>query len=259
MTAISRALETLKAGLGEVRSTLDSRTAQADGIAAVAPIVMPVLQKYAHERAQFQAALQSRRTSMDSLYRGLFVGSVSSFEGFTKMFISALVQIKSADADKFSDLPEKFRQQYVVRVSQVLSNINHGSVRGIPYNFSALQRNAGICFADTGRPQLDGDVFTILMGNPTWDRLKDLLESLGIEHPFNQSFGSNASIRSWGKTTWKKNISEVEAKLNALIDKRNLIVHAAQPLSIVEQDIIDACDFFEAFGSGLVDEMPGRI
>lgn len=259
MTALSRALETLKAGLGEVRSTLASRTAQAEGIAAVAPIVMPLLAEHAHERAKFKAALESRRVALDSFYRGLFVTSVSSFEGFVKMFIPALVQIKSADASKFSDLPDSFRQQYVVRVSQVLSNVGSGSVKGIPYNFSALQRNVGICFTDVARPPLDGDVFTILMGNPTWDRLKGLLESLGIPNPFDQRFGSNASIRGWGKTAWKKNISEAEAKLDALMDQRNMIVHAAQPMTIVEQDIIDACDFFEAMASGLVDEIPGRL
>lgn len=259
MTALSRALETLMAGLGEVRSTLASRNAQVDGIAAVAPFVMPVLAGHAHEKAKFEAALQSRRTALDSFYRGLFVTSVSSFEGFVKMLISALVQIKSANANKFSDLPDSFRQQYVVRVSQVLSNLGSGSVKGVPFNFSALQRDVGVCFTDTARPPLDGDVFTILMGNPTWGRLKDLLVSLGIEKPFDQNFGSNASIRGWGKTTWKKNLSEAEAKLDALMDKRNLIVHAAQPMTIVEQDIIDACDFFEAMASGLVDEMPGRI
>jgi hypothetical protein len=259
MTSLSRALETLKASLGEVRSTLASRTAQVDGIAAVVPIMMPHLAGHAYERTKFQAALQSRRTALDSFHRGLFIVSVSYFEGFVKMSISALVQMKSAGASKFSDLPETFRQQYVIRASQVLANVGSGSVKGIPYNFSALQRNVGICFSDTGRPPLDGDVFTILMGNPTWNRLKALFESLGIADPFDQSFGSNTHIRGWGKAAWKKNLSDAEAKLDALLDRRNLIVHAAQPVTIVEQDIVDACDFFEAVASGLVDEMPGRL
>jgi hypothetical protein len=85
------------------------------------------------------------------------------------------------------------------------------------------------------------------------------LESLGIADPFDQSFGSNGSIRGWGKAAWKKNLSDAEAKLDTLMNQRNLIVHAAQPVTIVEQDIIDACNFFEAMASGLVDEMPGRL
>jgi hypothetical protein len=97
------------------------------------------------------------------------------------------------------------------------------------------------------------------MGNPTWDRLESLLKSLGISNPFDQRFGSNAFIRNWGKAAWKNNLSDAEAKLDILMDQRNLIVHAAQPKSIVEQDIVDACDFFEAMASALVAEMPGRL
>lgn len=43
MTALARALETLKAGQGEVRATMASRTAQVDGVLAVSQIVMPHL------------------------------------------------------------------------------------------------------------------------------------------------------------------------------------------------------------------------
>lgn len=196
---------------------------------------------------------------MDTFYRGLFVASVSSFEGFVKLLISALVQMKSARANKFSELPDHFRQQYVVRASQVMANFGSGSVKGIPYNFNALQRSVAICFSDSAKPTLDGDVFTILMGNPTWDRLSSLLNALGISDPFDQSFGSHPSIKGWGKTTWKRNLSDAESKLDGIIDRRNLIVHAAQPVTIVEQDIVDACDFFEALAAGLVAEMPNRI
>lgn len=196
---------------------------------------------------------------LDSFYRGLFVASVSSFEGFVKLLISALVQIKSAGARKYSDLPMNFQQQYVARVSQVLSHIGSGTVRGIPYNFSALQKSLGVCFSDAGPPQLDGDVFTILMGNPTWERLGSVLQSLGIEGPFDQAFGSSASIRAWASGSWKKNLSDAQAKLNDLIDQRNLIVHASHPVTIVEQDVFDAADFFEAMATALVDEMPARL
>ena len=259
MSATSRALETLNSGLGEIRSTLAARSAQVDGIAAVASIVMPMLKGRAYEREKFEAALQGRRVALDSFYRGLFVASVSSFERFVKMFVSALVQKKSVGASKFSELHPTFQQQYIIRASQVMANVGSGSVKGIPFNFSALQRSVGVCLTDTARPPLEGDVFTILMGNPTWSRLNDVLESLGIADPFNQSFGSNASIRSWGQTSWKRNLSDAEAKLNELMDQRNLIVHAAQPITIVEQDILDACAFFEAMAGGLVNEMPDRL
>lgn len=259
MTALNRALETLQAGLGEVRSTLASRAALVEGVAAVAPLIMHILANHAHEKAKFTAALQSRGSALDSFHRGLFVASVSSFEGFVKMFVSALVQMKSADATKFSDLPSNFRQKYVVRASKVLSYVGSGTVNGIPYNFSGLQASIGICFSNSVKPILDGDVFTLLMGNPTWSRIDDTLQALGIDNPFNQSFGSNSHIRGWGKAGWKNNLSAAEKKLDALMDRRNSIVHAAQPLTIVEQDVIDACDFFEAMARGLAAEMSGRL
>lgn len=259
MTALSRALETLKASLGEVRATLDSRTAQIDGITAVSPIVMPHFGGLPQQRNKFDAALRSRSAPPDSLYRGLFVISVSAFERFVKMLISALVQLKSEVANRFSDLTDSFQRQYVVRAAQVLTNISSGTVKGIPYNFSSLQASVGLCFTNTGKPNLDGDVFTILMGNPTWDRLEDTLKSLGITDPFDQAFGSDAAVRGWGKASWKGNLTEAKSKLNALMDRRNLIVHAARPTSVVEQDIVDACDFFEAIARGLVDEMPRRL
>lgn len=259
MTASERSLETLKGGLDEVRSTLTSRNAQNTGIAAIAPLVMPLLENRHYEKSIFQAALDSRRVSLDSFYRGLFVTSVSVFEVFIKMFASALTQIRSQNANKFSDLPETFRQRYIVHAANVLSHVGSGSVKGIPYNFLALQNSIGLCFSDKIKPTLDGEVYTILMGNPTWERLTNLLKSLGIHDPFDQTFGSNTNIKNWGNATWKKNIAEAEAKLDVLMNKRNLIVHSAKPVSIVEQDIVEACNFFEAMARGLVDVMPTRI
>jgi len=259
MTALTRALDTLKAAQGEVRATIASRNAQLDAITAVSTILMPHLGPYPSEKRKFEAALRARGAAVDSFHRGLFVASVSSFEGFVKMFISALVQLKCSGAAKFSDLPEPFRRIYIVRVSQVLSQMGSGTVKGIPYNFAGLQQTVGACLADAGPPQLEGDVFTILMGNPTWDRLESLLKSLGIKQPFDQAFGSNASVRGWAKTNWRKNLSDAQASLDRLMDQRNLIVHAASPTTIVEQDVTAACDFFEAIGTGLVEEIPGRL
>lgn len=259
MNALDRALETLAANLDEIRLTLRSRAELIEGVAAVAGVLQPLLAALPQERNRFQAALKARRVSSDSLNRGLFLTTISAFEGFVKMMVSALVQRKSAGVDKFSDLPATFRQHYVVRASQVLSNVGSGTVKGIPYNFSSLQSSIGACFMDAGRPSLDGEVFTILMGNPTWSRLTDVLQAIGIANPFDQAFGSSATVRAWAKGSWKSNISEAEKKLNELMAARNSIVHVAQPTTIVEQDVLDACDFFEAIARAFVAEMPGRL
>lgn len=259
MSALERALETLTANLDEIRSTLRSRTDLIDGVAAVATLVQPHLADLPHERNRFKAALTARRVSSDSMNRGLFLTSISAFEAFVKMMVSALVQLKSAGVGKFSELPATFRQHYVVRASQVLSNVGSGTVKGIPYNFSSLQNSIGVCFTNAAKPLLDGEVFTILMGNPTWRRLNEVLEGIGIANPFDQAFGSSAAIRGWAKGTWKGNLTEAEKKLDELMAKRNSIVHVAQPTTIVEQDVIDACEFFEAIARAFVAEMPGRL
>ncbi len=86
------------------------------------------------------------------------------------------------------------------------------------------------------------------------------LESLGIDRPFNQAFGTSESIKIWGgQASWTRILSDAEKRLDALIDRRNMIVHAAQPTAIVEQHIIEACDFFEAMASALIKEMPDRL
>lgn len=259
MSALNRALETLTANLDEIRCTLRSRTDLIDGVAAVAAVVQPHLSDLPHERSRFQAALTARRVSSDSLNRGLFLTSVSAFEGFVKMMVSALVQLKSSEVRKFSELPAAFRQHYVVRASQVLSHAGAGTVKGIPYNFSSLQKTAGACFVDAGRPSLDGEVFTVFMGNPTWSRLEEVFETIGIEKPFNQSFGSSLHVRAWAKGTWKGNLKQLEQKLDDLIATRNSIVHASQPVTIVEQDVIDACHFFETVARAFAADMPGRL
>ena len=106
---------------------------------------------------------------------------------------------------------------------------------------------------------MDGEVFTILMGNPTWGRLTSVLEAIGIAKPFDQAFGSSATVRAWAKGTWTGNLKQAERKLDKLMETRNSIVHGAQPITIVEQDVIDACEFFEAIARALVVEMPGRL
>jgi hypothetical protein len=260
MSALDRALETLEGNLEEIRSTIRSRTDLIDGVAAISGVVQQHLAALPDERRRFAAALQARRTSSDSLNRGLFLTTFSAFEGFVKSMVSALIQKKLDGVGKFSELPETFRQNYIVRASQVLSNFSSGAVKGIPYNFRNLQRSIAVCFADSTKPMLDGDVFTILMGNPTWTRLTDVLESIGIATPFDQAFGSSTAIHAWGgRGSWKSKLTEAEKKLNELMAKRNAIVHAAQPTTIVEQDVIDACDFFEAIARALIAEMPRRV
>ena len=132
MSPLDRALETLGANLDEICCTLRSRTDLIEGVAAVAAVLQPHLADLPDERNRFQAALTARRVSSDSLNRGLFLTTISAFESFVKMMVSALVQQKSAGVGKFSDLPATFRQQYVARASQVLSNVGAGTVRGIP-------------------------------------------------------------------------------------------------------------------------------
>jgi hypothetical protein len=259
MTAIDRALETLKASQAEILATLQLRKLQAESIIGLNPIVAPLLADHPQIKQTFESALRIRSTSLDAFYRGLFITTLSSFEGFVKLFVSALAQLKAEGVGKFSELPQKFQNQYLKRVGQVLSHIGSGAVQGIPYNFTGIREGLGKCLVDSGRPALNGEVYTLLMGNPTWERLDKAFQSLGIEKPFDQAFGSSEHMKSWGKAAWTKNLADGKSTLDKLIDDRNLIVHASSPISIVESDIIDAWDFLSAFGSALATQLPPRL
>ena len=259
MTPTERALETLKAGQAEITATIELRGLQSDSIVGLSAVVMPILNEQPEIKGKFLAALRARGTALDSFHRGLFVASLSAFEGFVKQLISALAQQKVQAVSKFSELPETFQNQYISRAAQVLSHVGSGTVKGVPYNFTGLRDGFGKCLSDATKPPLNGEVYTLLMGNPTWGRLQAVLGSLGIDAPFDQAFGSNEHMRKWGKAGWKQNLAAAETMLDGLIDMRNLIVHASSPVTVVEGDVTDACSFFTAFGQALAEELPPRL
>ena len=97
-----------------------------------------------------------------------------------------------------------------------------------------------------------GEVFTLLMGNPTWDKLGKLLGTLGIPNALDKEFASTGSMKShFANAKWTEVLKESESFHESALRRRNSIVHNIIPISLVEEDVRDTLKFYGAFATAL--------
>jgi hypothetical protein len=105
----------------------------------------------------------------------------------------------------------------------------------------------GACFTDAEIFDLNGEVFTILMGNCTVERLEKLFPIIGLTPPFSDDTGRNAAIRKWAKGAGARAAAnQAGAELDRQIDVRDALAHGDITRGVQASDVEDAANFFEA-------------
>ena len=207
------------------------------------------------DRAKFQQALRYRSKSRTPFFNGLFVLSVTNFELFIKELVDETINRKASKAKRFSSLDQKFQDNYISKVGSVIAGKSSGTVGGMPFaRFDEVVTSFSTSYLGKAPLGLIGEVFTIVMGNPTWERLEKLLETVGVTDPLGKELASTTAMKSHFKNAkWGEIVENAKTFHEGTIRRRNAIVHNIIPLSLVEEDVRDAVAFFNAFASGLAE------
>jgi hypothetical protein len=205
------------------------------------------------ERGQFQKALHLRSKSRTPAFNGLYVMSITNFELFVKEEIDEAMSRKALAVQAFSKLDKTFQDNYISGVGKVIAGKSSGTVAGVPFGrFDELVKCFSKGYVGDGALRLMGEVFTLLMGNPTWDKLTKLLKTLGVPDPLGKEFGSTSSMKShFGNAKWGEVIANAESFHDNALRRRNSIVHNVIPIASGEDDVRQALSFYDAFAAGL--------
>lgn len=225
-----------------------------------APFVLGAeIQEY--DKADFKRALSNRSTSRTPAYNGLFIIAVTNFELFVKEFIDEILGRKARKAKTFGELDRAFQDNYMSSVGKIIAGKSSGVVSGVPYTkFSEVALTFSNSYLGTSPFSLMGDVFTLVMGNPTWERLEKLLQTVGVEDPMGKELASTDILKAhFDNAKWTEVVSKAKKFHENAIRQRNTIVHNVIPLSLVEKDVRASVTFFYAFAAGLDEVVRAQI
>ena len=91
---------------------------------------------------------------------------------------------KAHAVQAFSKLDKPFQDNYISGVGKVIAGKSSGTVAGVPFGgFDELVKCFSKSYVEDGALRLMGDVFTLLMGNPTWEKLDKLLRHRPVYAP----------------------------------------------------------------------------
>lgn len=199
----------------------------------------------AHVRAELKSLLQLGSPDPAVVHRGLLIQLNGIFEGFVKSLVSTHISAIAAKVDRFGDLEPDLQTTYSVHAARALSKLSEGSINGVSYNFAALQSGMGSCFSG-GKPfVIDGEVFTLLMGNCTADRVERLFKQIGLAEPFGEEVGRHKAAQKWsGEAGARRTSARVRDELDRQIETRNDLVHGLATKDVVLLDVERAADFF---------------
>ena len=205
------------------------------------------------DRTKFQAALKLRSKSRTPAFNGLFVMSITNFELFVKEEMDEVLGRKASAAKAFSKLDQTFQDNYISSVGKVIAGKSAGTVGGVPFaRFDEVVKTFSKSYVEDGGLKLLGEVFTLLMGNPTWDKLGKLLGTLGLDDPLGKELGSTPAMKShFDNAKWGQIIESTESFHDNALRRRNSIVHNVVPIALVEDNVRDALAFYDAFATGL--------
>jgi len=247
MAKLDRAKARALAYIEELRQTSEVRQYFTD---IVIGLNGPLVGYFSHDsevKKRLIAATKLKATPAAALHRGLFVQANSVFEAYVRDLSTIVIENRAANVDKYSDLPDTFRGQHIHYSGLILQHMKTGTLAGQKFDFESLTAALGQCFTDASPFSIMPEVFTLLMGNVTSERLESLFGKIDLPDPFNVGVGGCSSI----KQVFAERRNVVASRLaretlDNIVSKRNTIVHGDLSTTVEQSDLDEAIDFLEA-------------
>lgn len=259
MNLLQRAKSRAGMQIEEARSTARIRRAYTSILVSNAQSLYPVFQH--QQQAQLlKEALKDKDTDASMLLRGLLLQLNGVFENFVRLLCTAIVETRTARAGSYSALDEHFRTEHLHHSATILTHQREGDVRGLKYDFAALETNLAKCLLDTNDFKVQPDVFTLTMGNCTSTRLTVLFKSLSLEDPFSDTLGQNTQLREWAQDRSNRRVSKAaKVALDDNISLRNDIAHGNLTKTVSDTEFESCAEFYGALIGALSEKVSAEV
>lgn len=252
MSKLDEAKSLANSYLDEIDATIEIRQTYPNIVVALAGPLMGAVEGNRAAKAAIQQALRHKTIDPGTLYRAMMVQIHGVFENYIRSLATAVVEERFEVVEFYPDLEPRFRNDHIVHVARVLTHVKSGNVSGIAYNFDTLLTNLAKGLSGQRGYKLNPEVYTILMGNCTTERIEKLFEAISLPEPFSDSLGQSPEIKAhFGDKTKGRVAIRASEKLDDQINIRNDIVHGDLTRSVDLNSLRDTLNFFRALICGL--------
>jgi hypothetical protein len=203
------------------------------------------------QRKSFSELAKLKSTDASTNYRGLLILVCSAFEYFSKQTIQNIVREMSDGAKSYKDIPLTVFTANFAYTGQYFQAerdaYESGAARRI---FEDLSKGLNSCKEEATELILNPAMFVAFLGNCTAKQLEKRFKELALEAPFGDVLGGFPELRShFGGGGARDVAKQARVKLEALIEKRNNLVHSS---TISETVTIDEPNDVSAFVRALM-------
>lgn len=238
--------------LDEIDANIEIRKAYSAVIVSQSAVIFAAVGGDRHAKECLTTALRYKATDPNSFYKPLVVQINGIFENYIRSLVKVIIEQRFETVATYSCLEGGFRNNHISYAAKVLSLIKSGSVMGAAYNFDMLLKNLGNSLSEQKGFKLNHEIYTILMGNCTSARIRDLFEALELPNPFSDDLGKNVELKNYFDDKVKGRVAiRASETLDKQIDQRNDIVHGNLTRSVTLSELNESMSFFRALISAL--------
>ena len=247
MQALERALKTAEAQIEEAEATARIRNSYFEIIVSNAPTLFGVFSEQGKSSLLSQA-LADRNTDSSMLHRGLIVQVNAIFESFIRAVCESVLAARTEKASSFVEMDDTFRSEYIHHSAVILTHAKEGAVQGRSYDFERLQTTLAGCILGKEGYEVRTEVFTMLMGNCTSDRLARLFRKLNLTDPFDDRVGDHAGLRKCANERSRRKAAKFARKtLDEQVRLRNEIAHGSLTKAVSFSELEFSAQFFREY------------
>ncbi len=251
MAPFSDAFAEVEAAIGEIKDSI-ALISTRQQILRNAQEVFRMEGRRVEIKSIMDSFFDTRTTSTDTLFRGLYIQLGSIFELFIRRCMEASLQEQSKRAKTFEELPESLRNNNLVFSGQALA-AGSDKISGKKIDFEEISRKLGTCISSNENFELNVNCFTLFIGNCTSYRVSKLMRSVSVKGDIWDNLGREKNLQNHlGSKATRETTKLAREKLDEYIETRNGIVHRGEYFkTITENQMIDNSNFFIALTKAL--------
>lgn len=259
MTMLQQTVRTARLLIEEAEATARIRHAYVSILVKNAQFLFSTIEDKIAKK-NLQVALKDKDTDPSMLYRGLLVQLNGIFENFIRSLCAAILKQKSLCVGSYKDLDVSIQREHTYRSAMILSKIKENSIYGNSYDFESLQNSWAKCVLNHKDYEIQPDVFTLLMGNCTSDRLTNLFRSLSMSDPFDDLLGRHSELRACTNERSHRRVAKfAKSSLDVHIALRNDIAHGNLTRAVTKDEFESCSKFYKALIEALSDKVSNEL
>ena len=195
--------------------------------------------------------MNSKAVRAEGVYGSLFVALMASFERYIRLLIIHAVELLSAKAKTYDELPPQLARRNLVLTGRVLA-ASDAPRDYLTLDIHSLISNLASCKSGNAAFRLNAKAFCTTVTGSGPAVIEEALKLVGVQEFWDEVGSETKLAELLGSTGPRETGSRARERLKDLCRWRNQLAHGGdEEIALSESQIREAIDFVLLFGSGL--------